>query len=54
MPSDHLNGRIYASWVMVGAGAVAAGVGAWLLVRTPTTPVAVAPVGSGVVVAVRF
>jgi len=51
---DRLNGRIYASWGMAGGGAVAAGVGAWLLVRAPKGPVAVAPVGSGVVVAVRF
>ena len=49
---DRLNGRIYASWGLAGAGAVVAGVGAWLLVRSPETTVALTP--QGVLIAGRF
>lgn len=48
-----LNGAYRNAAILAGAGAVAAGVGAWLLVRSPGK-VAVVPVGDGFQVAVRF
>ncbi|MBM4346441.1 MAG: hypothetical protein FJ100_23945 [Deltaproteobacteria bacterium] len=49
-----LNGRIYASWALGGASALAAVAGAWLLASRPAGKVAVGPTGSGVLLAVRF
>ena len=51
--ADAINGRVRLAWAVGGAGAVAAGVGAWMLLKTPGK-VAVAPVPGGAIVAWRW
>ena len=51
--ADRINGRVHLAWAMGGVGAVATGVGVWMLLKTPKT-VAVLPTPGGAVVAWRW
>lgn len=52
--ASDINTHAAIGWAMTGAGAVTAGVGAWLLLRHPAEKLSVAPTGRGVVVAWQF
>lgn len=51
--ADRINSRVHTAWALGGAGAVAAGVGVYLLAR-PVPSVAVAPTANGLLLAWRF